>query len=79
MDDPLAAAASASIYGTPTAGDKLAMPTSNLYGRPGTSGLDLTAGAGTSDLGDALMQSGDSVADSLKRDPNIQQAAETPR
>ncbi len=80
IDDQLAGAASnsnAPVYGTPTAGDKLAMPTSNLYGRPGSSGADPTAGAGTSDLGDALMQSGDSVVDSLKKDPSLQHTAES--
>lgn len=80
IDDQLAGAASnASVYGTPTAGDKLAMPTANLYGRPGSSGTDPTAGAGTSDLGDALMRSEESVVDSLKRDPNLQRTAESPQ
>lgn len=80
VDDQLAgAASSASVYGTPTAGDKLAMPTSNLYGRPGSSGTDPTAGAGTADLGDALMRSDGDIVDSLKQDPNLQQAAKSPQ
>lgn len=76
-DDQLAASrqSSPSIYGTPTAGERLAMPTDHGYGAPGSAGLDPTSDGGTSALGHSLMQSGDSTADLLKADPNIQRAA----
>lgn len=83
IDDQLAATAaqqsSATIYGTPTASERLAMPTNHGYGAPGSAGLDPTANGGTSALGHALMQSGDSATDMLKGDPNLRQAAGPPQ
>jgi len=80
VDDQLTPANSpASIYGTPTAGDRLPTPTSNRYGSPGSSGLDPSDGGGTAALGNALMESGDSTADLLKGDPNVRKAAGSPQ
>jgi len=76
IDDQFAAAnSSASIYGTPTASDKLPIPTSNQYGAPGSSGLDPTADGGTSALGHALMEPDESTADILKKDAKAQRAS----
>lgn len=71
-DDQVARAAAASqgatTFGTPTAGEKAARPTDHAYGPPGTSGLDPTAGASSSDVARDMMDSGESAAKSLARD-----------
>ncbi len=80
MQDRLAGAGpNASVYGTPTASEKVAMPTENRYGPPGTSGLDPSAGASPSDISKALMDTGESTAKSLGRDLGVKQASGPPQ
>ncbi len=63
-------------YGTPTPGSKgVELPTSNRYGPPGTSGLDPTAGAGSADIANSLMDTGQSVSKTLADDPRLKKAS----
>ncbi len=69
-DDRLARSKSnASTFGTPTAGEKVARPTTNAYGPPGTSGVDPTAGATPGDLAKELMKPDESLTRDLKVNP----------
>lgn len=67
-DDRVTRTKAATTFGTPTAGEKMARPTTNAYGPPGTTGIDPTAGATPGDLANELMNSGESTAQSLTRD-----------
>ncbi|MDG3003487.1 hypothetical protein [Paludisphaera mucosa] len=68
-DDQLARARNkAPVYGTPTAGENVARPTANIYGPPGTSGLDPTAGPSPGAIADDLLDTGNSAAKSLTQD-----------
>ena len=78
IDDPLGARQRKPEFGTPTAGEKMARPTENQYGPPGTSGLDPTAGPGPGALADELLQTGESAAQSLSRDLKVNPPANTP-
>ncbi|OJW24634.1 MAG: hypothetical protein BGO49_06215 [Planctomycetales bacterium 71-10] len=77
-DDKVARAKAASTFGTPTAGEKVARPTTNAYGPPGTSGVDPTAGATPADLANELMNSQESTAKSLTRDLEVNPPSEQP-
>ena len=68
----------APTFGTPTAGEKVARPTANAYGPPGTSGLDPTAGATPGDLADELLDTSESSARSLTRDLKVSPATGQP-
>jgi len=76
IDDPLAAQQQRKqIFGTPTTGEKLARPTENDYGPPGTSGLDPTAGPSPGVLANELLDTGESTAKSLTRDLKVSPAS----
>lgn len=75
-DDHAARSKPATTFGTPTAGENAARPTTNAYGPPGTAGADPTAGATPADLADTLMNSGESTAKSLTRDLKVNPPAE---
>lgn len=64
--------------GTSRAGEKVARPTTNAYGPPGTTGVDRTAGATPGDLANALMDSEESAAKSLTRDLKVNPASAQP-
>lgn len=78
QDDRLAQPRGKTTFGTPTAGEKVARPTTNAYGPPGTTGVDRTAGATPGDLANALMDSEESAAKSLTRDLKVNPASAQP-
>lgn len=77
-DDKVARTKAATTFGTPTAGEKVARPTTNAYGPPGTSGVDPSAGATPADLANELMNSEESTAKSLTRDLQLNPPSEQP-
>lgn len=65
-----AAGQNATVYGTPTPGTSLGMPTANRYGPPGTAGTGGTSPGGTAPLTNSLMNAQPSVSQVLAKDPN---------
>ena len=77
-DDQLVRASRPPVFGTPTTGENLARPTTNKYGRPGTSGLDpTTKDASPADLADGLMRGNESASQSLTKDLRVNTASES--
>jgi hypothetical protein len=65
-------------FGTPTPGSKGGrLPTANAFGPPGTSGLDPSAGASSSDIANSLMDSGQSLSKTLADDEKLNKASGT--
>lgn len=79
-DDRLAGSGTTAetTYGTPTRGSSgVALPTPNRYGPPGTTGLDTSAGAGSAEIANSLMDTGQSVSKSLADDPALKKVQAT--
>ncbi|WP_165071019.1 hypothetical protein [Paludisphaera rhizosphaerae] len=78
-DDRLVRASKPAIFGTPTAGERIAQPTSNKYGPPGTSGLDPTQDATPADLAEGLMRSNETGSQSLTKDLRANPPSDAPQ
>jgi hypothetical protein len=59
----------ATVYGTPTPGTSLGLPTANQFGPPGTSGTGGSAQGGTGPLTNSLLSAQPPVSQVLARDP----------
>jgi hypothetical protein len=65
----------ATVYGTPTPGTSLGLPTANQYGPPGTAGTGGTSPGGTAPITTSLLNAQPPVSQVLARDPGPSSAS----
>jgi hypothetical protein len=61
---------SATVFGTPTPGTSVGLPTANRYGPPGTSGTGGTMPGGTAPVTNSLLNAQPSTSQVLAKDPS---------